>query len=51
MILCKVCKGEKILRDGMNNFRSCPVCKGKGSISEVDNENIQSYAKKQLLKG
>jgi ribosomal protein L37AE/L43A len=33
MILCKVCKGNKVIRNGAE-IKICPGCQGQGSLKE-----------------
>ena len=51
-LICNVCKGEKVIRNRLNNstkLEICPECKGTGSlVSEYDWKKNRG---KKLIKG
>ena len=52
MLVCSVCKGEKVVRTPVSNYTKvdiCPMCKGTGKVvSESEQENNKD---KKLIKG
>ena len=52
MLVCSVCKGEKVVITPVSNYTKvdiCPMCKGTGKVvSESEQENNKD---KKLIKG